>query len=55
MSLPKSRFLENMNQWPSAGVTCWQLLEYAVHVGDRTVRLGQFVQPGTRLFTVVPT
>jgi len=26
----------------------------AGHVGDRTVRAGQFVQPGTRMMTVVP-
>ena len=26
----------------------------AGHVGDRTVRVGQFVQPGTRLMTIVP-
>ncbi len=26
----------------------------AGRVGDRTVRVGQYVQPGTRLMTVVP-
>ena len=27
----------------------------AGHIGDRTVRVGQFLQPGTRVMTVVPT
>ena len=35
-------------------ITGWGLSPIAGAVGDRSVRVGQYVQPGTQLMTIVP-